>query len=468
MATLANVSSGAITTSVNNPDPNDRFYWARRVERSSTILGVPNNDNFGQGSTQPNSNADGALLAYLWTPQWRGARSITDLLGVSRANEGARLFTIVRIAIYQDGREVVDRYTARFLNAFGAGAFACNVPDGTNSTYATTTHPDGVEAWARETSFLAQPPSAHPVTRSGLQTIRNYVLDAEGIDVHVETTFITDCVNLQGLSSSVGSGDSGTAFNRPLAINNVGKIGVAPANAAVNPGIEFMQFSSVQDGNNIGLNVNYFGSAVNAPITNRAMGDSLPVSVLTNVLDQHYDLSVQGHEAAMGDNTTLSSALGTLDFNNDDFILSTADSGETVNVSLRGGTSGGGVEVRDDATVIANTANQIRFGAGLAAAAFDSSDMATTTQDDISYVTIDVDSTVTRRVTSAFTATEMTPGSGTFMSVISHTFNTRWPSVSVYDNNNQMVIPSSVSATATNQITITFPQAVTGMVTLIG
>ena len=198
------------------------------------------------------------------------------------------------------------------------------------------------------------------------------------------------------------------------------------------------------------------------------MGDSLPVSVLTNVLDQHYDLSVQGHEAAMGDNTTLSSALGTLDFNNDDFILSTADSGETVNVSLRGGTSGGGVEVRDDATVIANTANQIRFGAGLAAAAFDSSDMATTTQDDISYVTIDVDSTVTRRVTSAFTATEMTPGSGTFMSVISHTFNTRWPSVSVYDNNNQMVIPSSVSATATNQITITFPQAVTGMVTLIG
>lgn len=51
---------------------------------------------------------------------------------------------------------------------------------------------------------------------------------------------------------------------------------------------------------------------------------------------------------------------------------------------------------------------------------------------------------------------------------IDHTLTYRYPTITVYDNNNRVIIPEEITATSATRITITFPTAISGFATLVG
>ncbi len=190
-------------------------------------------------------------------------------------------------------------------------------------------------------------------------------------------------------------------------------------------------------------------------------------------------IAVEGHTTS-GDNTQISTAVAEFDFNNDDFILSSPDSGDTVSISLRGGTAGtSGIEVREDSSIVANSATQIRFTDGLDVTSFDMSGVALnpqdsqTNQDDLSYLEIRLESNIPRVESEDFTATEI-GSTGVYSHTFNHMLGNPTPIVQVWDNETprQMVIPMQViqgsSPNEATQTTITFPSAVSGTITVMG
>ena len=83
---------------------------------------------------------------------------------------------------------------------------------------------------------------------------------------------------------------------------------------------------------------------------------------------------------------------------------------------------------------------------------------------------ISLDPSVTKKMTMAFTAAQV-GATAVYAHTVTHSLSAQYPTVAVYDNNNQMVLPMSVSSGGSGQaktITITFPSAVTGNITLVG
>lgn len=464
MPTLERISGGAITTAINTPNLGDRNYvWMTQIFDSNNSAALadqamgPNAAPFGvggvtsrgTGNSLPNPN--GPYYVTLYFPV--ASNQILRDFGVTTDSEAERLFTILRVARYRDGRQVTEEFTARLhrFSSFPEVAFV-HLPRGDGNPYQNSAYPVGVPDWANQGNVRWS-----PAQTNGLTFLRDYVVRIDEVNLNVPTNFITDCVVLDGLSRGVGSGDSGSGFSRNLAMDSSGKIGVAPASADVNPGIEFMQFSSSSGGNRINIEVNYFGSGTATTITTRNLMAAFPDTALTNVLDQHYDVTIIGHVGG-ADNTTATTALDTLRFANDDFILT--DNGDDIIIHSRRG-SGSALSVQAPAgTDIATAPDDLIIGDGLVVTS-DTGNAATA-----SSATLSVAANLPRVFTSAFDAN--TVQGNNRQVTITHNLNNRYPLVSVYDNTHTMVLPMAINADSVNATTLVFPTRVTGNVTLIG
>ena len=116
------------------------------------------------------------------------------------------------------------------------------------------------------------------------------------------------------------------------------------------------------------------------------------------------------------------------------------------------GGSGSALTVQNNGSPLNANVDLLNFGSGVVAA----SQAGDSTNIDIS-----LEASVPRVHSHAQTTAATTW-------TINHALSTRYPVITVYDNNNNVVLPMEITATMTTQIQITFPVAVAGNATLVG
>lgn len=187
---------------------------------------------------------------------------------------------------------------------------------------------------------------------------------------------------------------------------------------------------------------------------------------IVNIAHLNLPLNIEGHVGGT-DSMLISKGLRTIDFSNDDFILSSTNNGSTVVVASRGGAAVGTLEVQDAAGVsIDSETERLRIGVDLVATGRTQAGAITTVQDDIDHVQIDLAPEIPRIVRAPLGTPAITGTIHTY--TITHNLSNTDVLVQVYDNTREMVIPMSIIASSSNQSTITFPVAVTGTVVIVG